>query len=229
MKKALYPLAAIAMLSACKESTNLYQTKYVKDDCEYEYIIFYPDGVNYATAKRYASFDIANDNRSIVLLMDSLIDTETHLDFWCNYYYSAMKETMPYDSILPRLHSLMEREPSNPAVYSSLGYTYSHLNDSLKALEYFHKGLDIAPDNSKLWYGLGLVTLQNGDTISAMDHFKQSFELAIRQEIGTEIRLSQFMLDKLGADTQKVTESISERANKTWKRRWKRFFENLWI
>lgn len=227
MNKLIYPLAAIVMLSACKESTNLYQTKYVKDDCEYEYSTFYPGGVNYATAERYASFDIANDNRSIVSLMDSLIDTETHLDFWCNYYYSAMKETMPYDSILPRLQSLMEREPSNPAVYSSLGYTYSHLNDSLKALEYFHKGLDIAPDNGKLWYGLGLVTLQNGDTISAIGHFKQSYELAIKQDIESEIRISQFMLDKLGADTQKVTESISETANETWKRRLKGFFDNL--
>lgn len=185
------------MLSACKKSDNTYQTQYEKDGVEYEYSIVYPDGINYTTAEQYATYNIANDNQSIVTLMDSLIDDKISLDFWCSNYYSAMKETMPYDSILPRLMKVQEHEPSNPAVYSSIGYTYHHLGDTLKSLEYFHKGLDIASDNSNLWYGLGIVTLQNGDTLSAINHFTKSLDLAKKQDIESQVTLSQFMLDKL--------------------------------
>ncbi|MDE7430575.1 MAG: tetratricopeptide repeat protein [Lachnospiraceae bacterium] len=222
MKKAIFLFALAAILTACKKSNNLYQKRYEQDGVKYEYSIVYPDGIDYAIAERYASFDIANDNRSIVMLMDSLIDTNTHLDFWGDDYYRAMKETMPYDSILPRLLRVQDHEPSNPTVYSSIGYTYNHLNNTLKALEYFHKGLDIAPDNSKLWYGLGLVTLQNGDTISAISHFAKSLDLATKQNMESQVTLSQFMLEKYGSDTLKVKEPISETANNTWKRRWNR-------
>ena len=197
MKKTIHLLVLVAMLSTCKKSDNTYQTRYEQDGVEYEYSIVYPDGINDTTAEQYAIFDIANDNRSIVTLMDSLIDAEIRLDFWCSNYYHAMKETMPYDSILPRLMKVQDREPSNPAVYSSIGYTYNHLGDTLKALEYFHKGLDIASENSNLWYGLGLVTLQNGDTLSAINHFTKSLELAKKQNIESQITLSQFMLEKL--------------------------------
>lgn len=197
IKKAIFLLALVEVLSACKKSDNTYQTQYEKDGCEYDYSIVYPDGINYTTAEQYATYYIANDNQSIVTLMDSLIDAKISLDFWCSDYYRAMKETMPYDSILPRLMKVQEHEPSNSAVYSSIGYTYHHLGDTLKALEYFHKGLDIASDNSNLWYGLGLVTLQNGDTLSAINHFTKSLDLAKKQDIESQVTLSQFMLDKL--------------------------------
>lgn len=217
------------MLSACKESYNIYQTRYKQNGVEYEYSIVYPDRINYATAERYASFDIANDNQSIVTLIDSLVDAKTPIDFWCSSYYRAMKETMPYDSILPRLLKVKTHEPYNPAVYSSIGLTYSHLNDTQKALEYLHTGLDIAPDDANLWYGLGLVTLQYGDTISAVKHFTKSLDLATTQNIESQVRLSQFMIEKYGVlNTPKVTESISETANNTWKRRIVAFFSEVW-
>lgn len=190
-------IALILMLSGCKRPDNTYHLHYEEDGCEYDYYIGDVGGLDYATIERYVAFDVAEDYRSIVTLMDSLIDAKISLDFWCRNYYRAMKETMPYDSILPRLMKVQEHEPSNPAVYSSIGYTYHHLGDTLKALEYFHKGLDIASDNSNLWYGLGLVTLQNGDTLSAINHFTKSLDLAKKQDIESQVTLSQFMLDKL--------------------------------
>lgn len=59
------------------------------------------------------------------------------------------------------------QEPSNPAVYATLGYSYHHLGEAEKSIDSFNKGLSIAPQSSNLWYGLGLATLQQGDTISA--------------------------------------------------------------
>lgn len=195
--KDIYLIAAIAMFTACNKSPNTYQTSYVEDDCEYSYSTDYPQGIDEAMAALYTDYIANEDYASVVSLMDSLVNANVTLDFWCSNYYRAMKETMPYDSILPRLMKVQEHEPSNPAVYSSIGYTYHHLGDTLKSLEYFHKGLDIASDNSNLWYGLGIVTLQNGDTLSAINHFTKSLDLAKKQDIESQVTLSQFMLDKL--------------------------------
>ncbi len=195
--KAIGLIAVLLMLFGCKKSDNTYHKYYEDDGCEYDYTIVYPDGIDFVTAERYASFDIANDHHSIVELMDSLINAGTSLDFWCNDYYRAMKETMPYDSILPRLLHLQECEPSNPSVYSLIGYTYNHLGDTLKSFESFRRGLDLAPENSKLWYGMGLVASQNADTIFAISCFKHSLDLAKKQNFESQIKLSQYMVESL--------------------------------
>lgn len=210
MKKAIFILATAGLLTACKKSDNTYQTRYVTDEVEYEYSLDYPEDISETLAERYATFDIANDTKSIVVLMDSLIAEGGHLDFWCSNYYQAMKEVIPYDSILPRLMKLQKHEPSNPEVYTSIAYTYNHLGDNMKAIEYLHSGLEIAPDNSSLWYALGIVTLHNGDSILAINSFQKSLELAKKQNIESQITLSQYMIEKLGSYTPKVTNPISE-------------------
>lgn len=48
-------------------------------------------------------------------LLDCLIEEGANLNYWCNNYYRAMKEVMPYGCILTRLHKLQKRESTNPA------------------------------------------------------------------------------------------------------------------
>lgn len=190
-------IAAIAMLTACNSSPNTYQTSYVEDDCEYSYSTDYPQGIDEATAALYTDYIANEDYASVVSLMDSLVNANVTLDFWCHNYYYAMKETMPFDSIVPRLMKVKSQETSNPAVYTTLGYTYHHLGETGKSIDSFNKGLSIAPQSSNLWYGLGLATLQQGDTISAKSHFEKSLDFAQKQEKESQIRLSQYMLDQL--------------------------------
>lgn len=160
-------MSLLLFTSACNSSPNTYQTSYVEDDCEYSYSTDYPQGIDEATAALYSDYIANEDYASVVSLMDSLVDANVTLDFWCHNYYYAMKETMPFDSIVPRLMKVKSQEPSNPAVYATLGYSYHHLDETEKSIDSFNKGLSIAPQNSNLWYGLGLATLQQGDTISA--------------------------------------------------------------
>lgn len=201
MKKTFCLLAVVVILTAFKASTtsqnNIYQTRYVQDGVEYEYSINYPDVVDYSVVEKYAAFDIANDNRSIVALMDSLIDAKMRIGYWCNIYYDAMKETLPNDSILPRLLRVLDSEPSNSGAYFMIGYEYDHIGDTDKAFECFHNGLNIEPANSYLWYNMGIVTLQHGDTVSAVDSFTKSLELAKSQNIESQIFLNQSMLDSI--------------------------------
>lgn len=197
MKRLLFLLMLSGGLVACARGDNTYITHYVEDGCDYEYSIIYPDGIDYATVERYAAFDIAGDNVAIVVLMDSLVRENKHLDFWCYYYYNAMKETIPYDSILPKLISVMEREPSNPTVYSSIGYTYHHLGDNLRAIEYINKGSSVAPHDEGLWFGLGVVEMRKGDTLAAKNSFQRSFEFAKKHKAESTMTLSEFMIEQL--------------------------------
>ncbi|WP_154956383.1 MULTISPECIES: tetratricopeptide repeat protein [Bacteroidales] len=228
MKKAIFLLALVEVLSACKKSDNTYQTQYEKDGCEYDYYIGDVDGLDYATIERYVAFDIADDYRSIVALMDSLIDAGTPLNSWSSVYANAMNEAFPLDSILPRLLKLHKCEPSNMPVYWAIGYTYNNLGDAQKAIEWFHKGLNKAPDSSNAWYGLGIVTLQQGDTVSAVNNFRKAHELAQEHNLESWAIRIQMTLDSIESKDQlRVTEPISETANTTWRRRWKRFFSGL--
>ncbi|WP_289766276.1 tetratricopeptide repeat protein [Bacteroides acidifaciens] len=230
IKKAIYLFALVAILTACKNSDNIniYETWYEQDGIEYEYHLEYPDGINYATAERYAAFDIADDKLSIVALMDSLIDADIHIGAWCSLYYSAMKETLPPDSILQRLQRQQNHKPSNTYVYWAIGNTYTNLDEPQKAIEYFHKGLDIASDCSYLWHSLGMVTLQQGDTVSAINCLTKALELAQEHNIESRAELIQQMLDSIESKDQlRVTEPISETANTTPRRRWKKFFSGL--
>lgn len=195
--KAFTLLAVIILLFGCKKSDNSYHLHYEVDGHEYDYCIDDFDGLDYETIERYAAFDIANNRRSIIALIDSLIDADTHLRSWSSVYYDAMKETLPHDSILPRLLKLHDCEPSNIYVYWSIGETYSNLGDTLKAVEYYHKGLDLAPDCSFLWHDLGLVTLQQGDTASAVNHLTKALELAQKQNIEWRVNLIRPMLDSV--------------------------------
>lgn len=201
MKKIFYLLATVAALTAFKESTtsqaNIYQTRYVKDGTEYEYYINYPDALDYSVVEKYAAFNIANDKKSIVALMDSLIDAKIRIGYWCNLYYDAMRETLPHDSILPRLLKLQDSEPFNSGAYFMIGDAYDQIGDTAKAVEYFHNGLDIEPDNSYLWYSMGTAMLQHGDTVSAIDSFTKSLELAKSKNLESQIFLNQSMLEKL--------------------------------
>ena len=56
MKKKIYLLTIGLILSVCKESNNTYQIRYEQDGVKYDYSVDYPDGIDYATAERYASF-----------------------------------------------------------------------------------------------------------------------------------------------------------------------------
>lgn len=190
-------IAIILMLSGCKKTDNTYHIHYEEDGCEYSYSTVYPQGIDEATAALYTDYIASEDYASVVSLMDSLVEANVPLDFWCHNYYYALKETMPFDSIVPRLKRVQSQEPSNPAVYSTLGYTYYHLGETKKSIDSFNKGLSIAPQNSNLWYGLGISTLQQGDTISTKSHFEKSLDFAQKQEKESQIRLSQYMLDQL--------------------------------
>ena len=202
MKKAIYLFAVVTMLSACKKSDNSYHLHYEEDGCEYDYYIDDFDGLDYETVERYAAFDIADDHRSIVALMDSLIDAGTNLRSWWSRDYFAMKETLPPDSILPKLQRLLEHKPSNASIYWAIGNTYSDLDDTQKAIEYFNKGLDIASDFSYLWLSLGIVTLQHGDTVSAVNDLTKALELAKKHALEWRVELIQQMLDSIGSKYQ---------------------------
>lgn len=212
--KAFTLLAVIILLFGCKKSENTYYIHYETEDGEYDYSLEYPEGIDYATAERYAAFDIANDRRSIVALIDSLIDAGTHIDYWSSLYYDAMEETLPPDSILPRLLKLHDCEPSNIYVYWAIGETYSNLDDTQKAVEYYHKGLDLAPDCSFLWHGLGLATLQQGDTASAVNHLTKALELAQKHNIEWRAKLIRPMLDSITSGRPIATNSLSDTPTK---------------
>lgn len=190
-------MSLLLFTSACNSSPNTYQTSYVGDDCEYSYSTDYPQGIDETTAALYTDYIANEDYASVVSLIDSLVNANVTLDFWCHNYYYAMKETMPFDRIVPRLMKVQSQDPSNPAVYATLGYTYHHLDETEKSIDSFNKGLSIAPQSSNLWYGLGLATLQQGDTILAKSHFEKSLDFAQKQEKESQIRLSQYMLDQL--------------------------------
>lgn len=210
MKKAIYLFALVAMLTACKKSNNSYHLHYEEDGCEYDYSIDDFDGLDYETVERYAAFDIADDRRSIVALMDSLIDAGTPLRSWWSSYYNAMKETLPPDSILPKLQRLRDHEPSNAYVHWAIGNTYSDLNDTQKAIEYFHKGLDIASDCSYLWHSLGMVTLQQGDTVSAVNDLTKALELAQKHNLESWAIGIQLKIDSIASGIPAATDSISD-------------------
>ena len=203
-------LALIVLLFGCKKSDNSYHLHYEEDGCEYDYYIDDFDGLDYETVERYAAFDIADDRRSIVTLMDSLIDAGTNLRSWWSRYYHAMKETLPPDSILPRLLKLHDREPSNILFYGAIGDTYCSLGDTLKGLEYYHQGLDKAPRSSDLWYGFGLLKLQQGDTLSAVNSLTKAVELAQKQNLESWAIRIQLKIDSIASGIPAATDSISD-------------------
>lgn len=212
--KTLTLLALIVLLFGCKKSDNSYHLHYEEEGCEYDYYIDDFDGLDYEKVERYAACDIADDHRSIVTLMDSLIDAGTHLRSWWSRYYHAMEEALPPDSILPRLLKLHDSEPYNILLYGALGDTYCSLGDTLKGLEYYHQGLDKAPDSSNLWYGFGLVTLHQGDTVSAINSLTKALELAQKHNLESLVIKIQMMLDSIVAESTVGTESTSEIINK---------------
>ena len=215
MKIKVFTLVAInILLFGCKKTDNSYHLHYEEDGCEYDYCIDDFDGLDYETVERYAAFDIAHDYRSIVALMDSLIDAGTPLRSWWSCYYHAMKETLPPDSILPRLLELQEREPSNKLLYGAIGDTYCSLGDTLKGLEYYHHGLDKAPDSSNLWYGFGLITLQQGDTVSAINSLTKAVELAQKHNLESWAIRIQLKIDSIASGIPAATNSIADTPTK---------------
>ena len=212
--KAFILLSVIILLFGCKKSDNSYHLHYEEEGCEYDYYIDDFDGLDYETVERYAAFDIADDRRSIVALMDSMIDAGTNLRSWWSRYYHAMKETLPPDSILPRLLELQEREPSNKLLYGAIGDTYCSLGDTLKGLEFYHQGLDKAPRSSDLWYGFGLLKLQQGDTVSAINSLTKALELAQRNDIEWRANLIKQILDSIASGRSVATDSLSDTPTK---------------
>ena len=212
--KAFILLSVIILLFGCKKSDNSYHLHYEEEGCEYDYYIDDFDGLDYETVERYAAFDIADDRRSIVTLMDSLIDAGTNLRSWWSRYYHAMKETLPPDSILPRLLKLHDREPSNILFYGAIGDTYCSLGDTLKGLEFYHQGLDKAPRSSDLWYGFGLLKLQQGDTVSAINSLTKALELAQRNDIEWRANLIKQILDSIASGRSVATDSLSDTPTK---------------
>ena len=212
--KAFILLSVIILLFGCKKSDNSYHLHYEEEGCEYDYYIDDFDGLDYETVERYAAFDIADDRRSIVALMDSMIDAGTNLRSWWSRYYHAMKETLPPDSILPRLLELQEREPSNKLLYGAIGDTYCSLGDTLKGLEYYHQGLDKAPHSSDLWYGFGLLKLQQGDTLSAVNSLTKAVELAQKQNLESWAIRIQLKIDSITSERSTVTAPIADTPTK---------------
>ena len=207
--KAFILLSVIILLFGCKKSENSYHLHYEEDGCEYDYYIDDFDGLDYETVERYAAFDIADDRHAIVALMDSLIDAGTPLRSWWSCYYYAMKETLPPDSILPRLLELQENEPSNLLLYGAIGDTYCSLGDTLKGLEYYHHGLDKAPDSSNLWYGFGMVTLEQGDTVSAINSLTKAVELAQKQNLESWAIRIQLKIDSISSERPTAIANLS--------------------
>ena len=177
--KAFTLLSVIILLFGCKKSDNSYHLHSEEEGCEYDYYIDDFDGLDYETVERYAAFDIAHDYCSIVALMDSLIDTGTHLRSWSNIYYDALKKTLPRDSLLPRLQKLLKREPSIIYDYWELGRAYHNLEDDQKTVEYYRNGL---------------TSLQQGDTALAVNSFTEALELAQRHDKFRRAKLIQSML-----------------------------------
>ena len=138
--------------------------------------------------------------------MDSLIDVGTNLRSWWSSYYHAMKETLPPDSILPRLVALQESEPSNLLLYGAIGDTYCSLGDTLKGLEYYDK----APDSSNLWYGFGMVALEQGDTVSAVNSLTKAVELAQKHNLESLAIGIQLKIDSITSDRTTATATLSD-------------------
>ena len=207
-------MAVILALSSCskvenplylKENTCNVETKtlyleYEDDSCHYEYNLDYPGWIDSKTADRYATLYIADDYRSMVSLMDSLIDSGTRLGIWSNDYFWALQEVFSDDIILSRLMRFQEYEPSNISVYYKIANTYNHLGDIKSAIEYFERGIALAPHTSGFRYGLGRIMLQQGDTVSAINHLNKALELAKENELGTfQVRI-QMTLDSIASD-----------------------------
>lgn len=188
-------LALIVLLFGCKKSDNSYHLHYEEEGCEYDYYIDDFDGLDYETVERYAAFDIAHDYRSIVALMDSLIDTGTHLRSWSNIYYDALKKTLPRDSLLPRLQKLLKREPSIIYDYWELGRAYHNLENDQKTIEYYRNGL---------------TSLQRGDTALAVNSLTEALELAKRRDKECRTKLIQSMLDSIASGSPISIETFSD-------------------
>ena len=118
-------------------------------------------------------------------LLDCLIEEGANHNYWCNNYYRAMKEVIPYGCILTRLHKLQKRESTNPATN----------------IEYLHRVLKIAPGNSGLWFLLGINTLRNGDSVLAINCFLRSLEWERIQNIHLQIGVIQYIIkERLNID-----------------------------
>lgn len=186
--------------NACNVETKTYYLEYEDDSCHYEYNLDYPGWIDRKTADRYATLYIANDHRSMVSLMDSLIDSGTRLGIWSNDYFWALQEVFSDDIILSRLMRFHECEPSNISVYCQIANTYNHLGDIKSAIEYFERGIALAPHTSGFRYGLGCLMLQHGDTVSAINHLNKALELAKENNLGSFPVKIQMTIDSIASD-----------------------------
>jgi tetratricopeptide (TPR) repeat protein len=71
----------------------------------------------------------------------------------------------------------IERDPSNPEAYSSLGYIYLNSGMMNEAFEYQRKALEIDPNNAQAYYGLALIYKNMGNTVMAKKYFEESRRL----------------------------------------------------
>jgi len=67
----------------------------------------------------------------------------------------------------------IERDPSNPEAYSSLGYVYFNSGMMNEAFEYQRKALEIDPNYATAYYGLALIYRNRGDAVMAKKYFEE--------------------------------------------------------
>ncbi|HUL00141.1 MAG TPA: tetratricopeptide repeat protein [Nitrospirota bacterium] len=71
----------------------------------------------------------------------------------------------------------IERDPSNPEAYSSLGYTYFNSGMMNEAFEYQQRALEIDPNYVMASYGIALIYKNWGNTVMAKKYFEEYLRL----------------------------------------------------
>ena len=96
---------------------------------------------------------------------------------WRLQYAETLDLMREDEKALREFESIMEKDPTNPRVYSSLGLFYMNRGEDEKGVSFFEKSIQIAP-SPEIYYYLGFAYKKVGRIREAIESLKRYLELA---------------------------------------------------
>jgi tetratricopeptide (TPR) repeat protein len=102
-----------------------------------------------------------------------------------------------YRQAIAHFSDLVEREPYDVQIRTTLAWGYERIGEYSTAVEKFRQALEINPDAIDARYGLGLALIGSGEIQRALEEFDLARQLARRSEDRSYVVVLQHHVDVL--------------------------------
>lgn len=86
-----------------------------------------------------------------------------------------------YEMAVKAFNDAIEAEPDNPVGYINFGHVLAHLNEDMRAKDFYEKALELDPKAATAYYGLGNLLFEKAQYKQAIRQYTKAIDLGLTE------------------------------------------------